>query len=163
MIDEIDLHLHPKWQRRVVGDLKKTFPEIQFIVTSHSPSIVQSLRDGELINLDPGTHGEYENRSIEDILEGLMGVDMPQRSSRMQELQQAAKAYLECLDQLDEGASNADAEELARKLDALEAAAPDVVATGNPGCLMQLRAGVRRRGLRLRVEHPITLLDAAYV
>ncbi len=52
---------------------------------------------------------------------------------------------------------------LARKLDALEAAAPDVVATGNPGCLMQLRAGVRSRGLRLRVEHPISLLDAAYV
>lgn len=51
---------------------------------------------------------------------------------------------------------------LERKLDALEAAAPDVVATGNPGCLMQLRAGARSRGLELRVEHPISLLDAAY-
>jgi len=51
---------------------------------------------------------------------------------------------------------------LARKLDALEAAAPDVVATGNPGCLMQLRAGLRERGLAMRVEHPVTLLDSAY-
>lgn len=51
---------------------------------------------------------------------------------------------------------------LARKLDALEAAAPDVVATGNPGCLMQLRAGLRERGLSARVLHPIELLDEAY-
>jgi len=51
---------------------------------------------------------------------------------------------------------------LDRKLDALEAAAPDVVATGNPGCLMQLAAGVRRRGLPARVVHPVELLDRAY-
>jgi glycolate oxidase iron-sulfur subunit len=51
---------------------------------------------------------------------------------------------------------------LARKLDALEAADPDVIATGNPGCLMQLRAGALRRGLRARVAHPIELLDEAY-
>lgn len=48
-----------------------------------------------------------------------------------------------------------------RKLDALAAAAPDVVATGNPGCLMQLRAGVRERGLPARVVHPVVLLDEA--
>lgn len=51
---------------------------------------------------------------------------------------------------------------LARKLDALEAARPDVIATGNPGCLMQLQSGARARGLRARVAHPITLLDEAY-
>ena len=50
---------------------------------------------------------------------------------------------------------------LDRKLDALEAAAPDVIATGNPGCLMQLRAGVLGRGLAARVVHPVTLLDEA--
>jgi glycolate oxidase iron-sulfur subunit len=51
---------------------------------------------------------------------------------------------------------------LALKLDFLAAAAPDVVATGNPGCIMQLRAGARSRGLGWRVEHPISLLAAAY-
>jgi glycolate oxidase iron-sulfur subunit len=51
---------------------------------------------------------------------------------------------------------------LDRKLDALAAADPDVIATGNPGCLMQLRAGAQRRGLRARVAHPIELLDEAY-
>ncbi|VXD12416.1 SMC domain protein [Planktothrix serta PCC 8927] len=52
LIDEIDLHLHPKWQRKVVNDLRQTFPKIQFIATTHSPFIIQSLKDGELINLD---------------------------------------------------------------------------------------------------------------
>ena len=39
---------------------------------------------------------------------------------------------------------------------------PDVIASGNPGCLMQLRAGVTENGLRAQVLHPITLLDRAY-
>ena len=47
---------------------------------------------------------------------------------------------------------------LARKLDALEAARPDVIASGNPGCLMQLAAGVRQRGIAARVVHPVELL-----
>jgi glycolate oxidase iron-sulfur subunit len=51
---------------------------------------------------------------------------------------------------------------LARKLAALAAVDPDVVASGNPGCLMQLRAGARAAGLRARVEHPVVLLDEAY-
>jgi glycolate oxidase iron-sulfur subunit len=51
---------------------------------------------------------------------------------------------------------------LGRKLDALAEAAPDFIATGNPGCLMQLRAGVSERGLHARVVHPVELLDQAY-
>ena len=50
---------------------------------------------------------------------------------------------------------------LDRKLDALAEADPDWIATGNPGCLMQLAAGVRARGLRARLVHPIELLDRA--
>jgi len=51
---------------------------------------------------------------------------------------------------------------LARKLDALAAADPDAIATGNPGCLMQIGSGARERGLRARVLHPVELLDEAY-
>ena len=71
LVDEIDVHLHPKWQRRVVRDLKETFPRIQFVCTSHSPFIIQSLEAGELRTLDPGGPqlAEYANRSIEDIAE----------------------------------------------------------------------------------------------
>lgn len=50
---------------------------------------------------------------------------------------------------------------LARKLASLAAADPDLVATGNPGCLMQLRAGLARAGLRARAVHPIEILDRA--
>jgi glycolate oxidase iron-sulfur subunit len=50
---------------------------------------------------------------------------------------------------------------LERKMRSLAAADPDVIASGNPGCLMQLRAGVRAAGLRARVLHPVELLDAA--
>lgn len=40
LIDELDLHLHPRWQRRVVRDLQRTFPMIQFFCTTHSPQII---------------------------------------------------------------------------------------------------------------------------
>ncbi len=50
---------------------------------------------------------------------------------------------------------------LAPKLDALEAVAPDLVATGNPGCMMQIEAGLRGRGNEARVVHPIELLERA--
>lgn len=52
MIDEIDLHLHPTWQKHVVADLKNAFPSMQFVATTHSPLIVQSLDRSELLNLD---------------------------------------------------------------------------------------------------------------
>ncbi len=51
---------------------------------------------------------------------------------------------------------------LATKLERLREAAPQVVATGNPGCLMQLGAGLAAAGIRARVRHPVELLDDAY-
>ena len=51
---------------------------------------------------------------------------------------------------------------LARKLDALAEVDPDIVATGNPGCLMQIAAGLKARGLRARTAHPIELLNESY-
>ncbi|HDL8450350.1 chromosome segregation protein SMC [Pectobacterium odoriferum] len=43
IIDEIDLHLHPKWQQEIVGNLRDTFPNIQFILTTHSPQILSTV------------------------------------------------------------------------------------------------------------------------
>lgn len=45
LIDEVDLHLHPAWQRRVIGDLLTTFPNTQFVVTTHSPFVVEALNN----------------------------------------------------------------------------------------------------------------------
>ncbi len=53
-------------------------------------------------------------------------------------------------------------EVLGRKLEAVAAAAPDVVVTGNPGCLMQIGAGALLTGLDVAVRHPVELLDQAY-
>ncbi|MYH10711.1 MAG: AAA family ATPase [Gemmatimonadales bacterium] len=53
LIDELELHLHPKWQRQVVKKLTKTFPRCQFIATSHSPQIVASVNPGQVHLLTP--------------------------------------------------------------------------------------------------------------
>ena len=99
LIDEIDVHLHPKWQRRVVRDLKETFPKIQFVCTSHSPFVIQSLEAGELRTLDRSGPPlvEYANRSIEDIAEDIQEVDVPQQSLRARQLAEATERYFSLL------------------------------------------------------------------
>lgn len=52
LIDELDVHLHPKWQRRIATDLKETFPNVQFVCTSHSPQVIGEVRPEELRLLD---------------------------------------------------------------------------------------------------------------
>ncbi|WP_158442365.1 AAA family ATPase [Paracoccus aminophilus] len=50
LIDEIDLHLHPKWQRTIVPLLREAFPDVQFVVTTHSPQVVGSV-EGRCVRL----------------------------------------------------------------------------------------------------------------
>lgn len=49
LVDEIDLHLHPKWQRVIIGKLRKLFPNVQFIFTTHSPTIIQGASDDAIM------------------------------------------------------------------------------------------------------------------
>ncbi len=51
LIDELDLHLHPKWQREILPKLRKMFPSVQFVITTHSPFVVQNLENDYLIQL----------------------------------------------------------------------------------------------------------------
>jgi predicted ATP-binding protein involved in virulence len=78
LIDELDLHLHPAWQRRIVGDLQRTFPRIQFIVTTHSPQIVASVHRSQIRLLDHNRLVEQalhvEGRATNEILEDVFGV-----------------------------------------------------------------------------------------
>lgn len=53
LIDEIDMHLHPNWQWKVVNALQTTFPEVQFIATTHSPIIMASCKNENMIMLNP--------------------------------------------------------------------------------------------------------------
>ncbi|TKC07493.1 AAA family ATPase [Pedobacter frigoris] len=75
MIDELDMHLHPNWQRTVVANLKKAFPKIQFIVTTHSPFIVQSVNSDELINLDFIMDVPPNEMKIDEVAIDVMGVE----------------------------------------------------------------------------------------
>ena len=72
LIDEIDMHLHPKWQWNVIEALRKTFTNIQFIIATHSPIVISASKEANLILLDdvqeisylPDCYG-YE---VEDVL-----------------------------------------------------------------------------------------------
>ena len=100
LIDELDVHLHPKWQRHVIEDLRRTFPKIQFIGTTHSLFLIQSLRSGEeLILLDGQPPAQVANKPIEEIAAGIMGVPNPQVSVRYEEMKEVARHYLETLEQ----------------------------------------------------------------
>lgn len=97
IIDEIDLSLHPTWQKRIIGILKEQFPRIQFICATHSPFIIQSLDEGELITLDQPLDSEYSGEGLEDIAEDVMGVELPQYSERKRKIYEAASKYYTAL------------------------------------------------------------------
>ncbi|MFM2056979.1 MAG: hypothetical protein RLY71_1364 [Pseudomonadota bacterium] len=100
LIDELDLHLHPKWQRRVIGDLRRTFPMLQFICTTHSPFLIQSLRSGEeLIVLDGQPTADLGHIPVEKIAQGIMGVGNTDVSQEYETMRQVAKHYLETLEE----------------------------------------------------------------
>jgi predicted ATP-binding protein involved in virulence len=62
LVDEIDLHLHPKWQRTLMGYLSERFPNTQFIATAHSPLVVQAAQDANIVLLQrEGNHVVIEN------------------------------------------------------------------------------------------------------
>jgi predicted ATP-binding protein involved in virulence len=76
LIDELDVHLHPKWQRRVARDLKETFPAIQFACTSHSPQVIGELRPQEIrllsgneVTTPPRSFGIDSSRVLEELMD----------------------------------------------------------------------------------------------
>lgn len=76
LIDELDVHLHPSWQRRVATDLKETFPGIQFVCTSHSPQVIGELSPQEirLLHEESATvpersFGVDSSRLLEELME----------------------------------------------------------------------------------------------
>ncbi len=105
MIDELDLHLHPKWQRHVANDLKRAFPNIQFIVTTHSPFIVQSLKSDEIWNLDKLMDVAPNELKIDTVATEIMGISSPY-SETNEELYIKSKKFMEDLE------SNKSTEEL---------------------------------------------------
>ncbi|MGL5052228.1 MAG: AAA family ATPase [Cetobacterium sp.] len=122
LIDEIDLHLHPKWQREITGLLRELFPNIQFIASSHSPFIIQSMNKKEIISLDENDIllANGTEMSIEDISENIMHVKLPQQSKRKLDMLNAANEYFDILEKLESNEINeSEVEKLKEKLDEL--------------------------------------------
>lgn len=67
LIDEVDLHLHPAWQRTVLPTLSKALPNVQFIVTTHSPLVVGSLEAANLFVLEESENGAVVTRRPEKV------------------------------------------------------------------------------------------------
>lgn len=118
-VDEIDLHLHPNWQREIIKKLKISFPKVQFFSTTHSPFIIQSVLPEEVIQMSYTPHyQEFINGSIEDIAENVMRVETPQISERRKEMYQAAEKYYLLLEE-GKDKKGVEAQMLKEKLDEL--------------------------------------------
>jgi len=87
LIDEIELHLHPQWQRKIVPRLQATFPNCQFIITTHSPQVISGVKYVTLLNATPEgisakkipSYGKDSNRILEAIM------DTPERDEKNQQ------------------------------------------------------------------------------
>ena len=103
LIDEIENHLHPTWQRRVIPALLEHFPGLQIFATTHSPFVVAGLKAGQVHVLKRDENGvvtaSTEQRDVigwtaDEILRGMMGVDEPtdqltvDRAKRLRELRE---------------------------------------------------------------------------
>ncbi len=82
LIDEIDLHLHPKWQRMAVPGLLNVFPNCQFIISTHSPHVMTHVQPENLFLLSQTNNGikaekptESYGKNVDRILEDLMGLE----------------------------------------------------------------------------------------
>ena len=79
LIDELDLHLHPRWQREALPRLREAFPRLQFIITTHSPQVLSSAENRQVRRLVDGRLQDrnvfVSGRDTNAILRDLMGTD----------------------------------------------------------------------------------------
>jgi predicted ATP-binding protein involved in virulence len=111
LIDEIDLHLHPRWQRTVIENLRAAFPRLQFIATTHSPQVLSSARGRWVRLLSPEGRAlrvdHVEGRDSNALLEDIFGTD-----SRPVATKEKLEALFELIDRGDHVAARAAVEEL---------------------------------------------------
>jgi predicted ATP-binding protein involved in virulence len=94
LIDEIDLHLHPKWQRMIVPKLREVFPYCQFLVSTHSPHVITHVQAECIYLLEQTKSGmtaqhprESYGKNADRILEDLMGLETTRPDKVSSELQ----------------------------------------------------------------------------
>ena len=83
LIDEVELHLHPAWQQRILEDLQRTFPNSQFVTSTHSPQVISTVKPDQVVALErdgdrivPGPpEGSTYGAEAGDVLARVMGVE----------------------------------------------------------------------------------------
>lgn len=117
LIDEIENHLHPTWQRRVIPALRKYFPNVQIFATTHSPFVVAGLKAGELHQLIRDTNGLITAKTNTEPIKGLTADEISRKYLEVQDPTDLATA--EAADELrrlrDEGARDTEDAEAARQ------------------------------------------------
>ncbi len=93
IIDEIDAHLHPSWQQKIIGLLREEFPNVQFIITAHSPLVVAGCQEGEVSVLRKTSSGF----AIETIEKNLIGLPIADIFQLVFEIEEKDEMYLEIL------------------------------------------------------------------
>ena len=67
IIDEADLHLHPQWQRQLIARLTKTFPNCQFVLSTHSPLVISDSKDIVVYSLENGEVQQIPSQYGQDV------------------------------------------------------------------------------------------------
>ena len=79
LIDEVDLHLHPAWQQKVINNLMNIFPKVQFIVSTHAPAIISSVKTDKLRILSNKevcmTANQVYGKDVNSVMKEIMGVN----------------------------------------------------------------------------------------
>ena len=89
-IDEIDAHIHPSWQQKIIGLLREKFPNIQFIITAHSPLVVAGCYENEVAVLRKGENGF----TIENFEEHFIGTNTSELYKKIFEIEDIDDTYL---------------------------------------------------------------------
>lgn len=108
LIDEIELHLHPEWQEKVIRVLSLAFPKAQFFATTHSPHVIQMAEPNQIIVLEsqgnktvqrqvPDSKYGFQGWSIEEVLTDVMGMT----DTRTQTFNQLVKEFQTAIDKED--------------------------------------------------------------
>ncbi|MFR8248001.1 MAG: AAA family ATPase [Lachnospiraceae bacterium] len=117
LIDEIDMHLHPKWQWNIIDSLRKTFPNVQFIATTHSPILFASAKDVWIIDIEEAEYQYGYSHYGMDINTALQAY---QNTTQIpEEVQKRVNQFYDALDEEDYGEAKQILEELEK------ATAPD--------------------------------------
>lgn len=113
LIDEVDLHLHPIWQAKLVKALKTIFPRVQFILTTHSPSILQTLEKDEIIALGYDEKGNTYLKKLNLEKYGLQGWTLEEILKYIMEMPTTTSLlYQETLEKFDEAMNNEDGDKI---------------------------------------------------